>query len=99
MKPATLRLVPVAAALGGTGALIIGGLASVAVIIVALWIPVLGDRLTAFVSTNGPKAAPKIFIVGLGLLLTGLVAGVGALVLAGASLIGLLVLALLYDNY
>ena len=102
MKPATLRLVPVAAALpgtGGTGALIIGGLACVAVIIVLLWIPVIGDRFTAFVAANGPKAAPKILAAGLGLLLTGLVFHVLALDLAGASLIGLLALALLYDNY
>jgi hypothetical protein len=90
---------PVAAALPGAGGLIVGGLACVAAIIVLLWIPVLSDRLTAFVSTNGPKAAPKIILVGLGFLLAGLVVHVEVLVVVGASMIGLLLLAFLYDNY
>jgi len=91
--------VPVAAVLPGTGGLIVGGLAAVVAISILLWIPVIGDRLTAFVSTNGPRYAPKIFLVGLGILLTGIVAHFEALVLTGASVIGLLVLALIYDNY
>ena len=90
---------PEAAVLPGTGGLIVGGLAAVVAISVLLWIPVLGDRLTAFVSTNGPRYAPKIFLVGLGFLLTGIVAHVDVLILVGASIIGLLALALIYDNY
>jgi hypothetical protein len=90
---------PVAAALPGAGGLIVGGLACVVAIIVLLWIPVLSDRLTAFVSTNGPKAAPKIILVGTGFVLAGLVIHVQVLVLVGASLVGLLVLAFIYDNY
>jgi hypothetical protein len=84
--------VPVAAVLPGTGGLIVGGLAAVVAISIVLWIPVLGDRLTALY-------APKTFLVGLGFLLTGIVAHVEVLVLTGASVIGLLALALIYDNY
>ena len=76
-----------------------GGLAAIVAISVLLWIPVLGDRLTAFVSTNGPRYAPRIFLVGLGFLLTGIAAHVDVLILVGASIIGLLALALIYDNY
>ena len=83
----------------GTGGLIVGGLAAIVAISILLWIPVLGDRLTAFVSTNGPRYAPRIFLVGLGILLTGIVAHFEVLVLAGASVIGLLALAFVYDNY
>ena len=90
---------PEASVLPGTGGLIVGGLAAIVAISVLLWIPVLGDRLTAFVSTNGPRYAPKIFLVGLGFLLTGIVAHVDVLILVGASIIGLLALALIYDNY
>ena len=90
---------PVAAVLPGTGGLIVGGLAAIVAISILLWIPVLGDRLTAFVSTNGPRYAPRIFLVGLGILLTGIVAHFEVLVLAGASVIGLLALAFVYDNY
>jgi len=85
--------------LPGTGGLIVGGLAAIVAISILLWIPVLGDRLTAFVSTNGPRYAPRIFLVGLGILLTGIVAHFEVLVLAGASVIGLLALAFVYDNY
>jgi len=98
-EPGDARGMPVAAALPGAGGLIVGGLACVVAIIVLLWIPVLSDRFTAFVSANGPKAAPKIIVVGLGFLLTGLVTHVEALVLVGAGLIGLLLLAYIYDNY
>ena len=93
------QVVPVAGTLPTAGGLFVGGLASMAVIIVLLWIPVLGDQLTAFLSTNAPKAAPKIILVGLGFLLTGLVLHVRVLDVVGASLIGLLVLGLIYDNY
>ncbi len=81
------------------GRLILGGLVCVAVLIGVLWIPVLGDRLNSFLSKNAPKVAPRMFLVGLGFLLTGLVIHVQVLALAGACLIGVLVLALILDNY
>jgi hypothetical protein len=90
---------PAAAGSPGEGGLIVGGLVCVVVIIVLLWLPVLGDRFNAFLSTNGPKAAPKIILIGLGFVLSGLIVRVEALVLVGASLIGLLALAFIYDNY
>ena len=64
-----------------------------------LWLPVLGDRLQDLVSRNAPRFAPRMFALGLGLLVVGLIAGVKALDIAGGCLIGALVLAAILDNY
>jgi hypothetical protein len=71
----------------------------VAVLLGLLWVPVLGDRLTSFLSRTGPRVAPRMFFLGLGLLVTGLVIGVRALDIAGACLIGLPLLGLILDKY
>ncbi|HYS33092.1 MAG TPA: hypothetical protein VEM58_12625 [Streptosporangiaceae bacterium] len=70
-----------------------------AVLIGLLWIPVLGDRLNDVLSKHAPKVAPRMLLVGLGFLLTGLVIGVQVLAVVGACLVGVLVLALILDNY
>lgn len=87
----------VAAVFSGSQILVV--LLCIGIVSVLLWIPVLGDRLMAFLSTTGPKVAPRIFLVGSALLVVGLVARVVILDVAGASLIGLLVLGFLLDSY
>jgi hypothetical protein len=82
-----------------TGREVLVLLACVAIACFLLWVPVLGDRLTATLSRNAPKAAPRIFFVGLGFLLAGLVFRVLALDVVGGGLIGLLLLGVLLDNY
>lgn len=64
-----------------------------------LWVPVLGDRLTGFLSRKLPKAAPRIFLIGLGVLVIGLVVRVRILEVVGACMIGGLVLGAILDNY
>ena len=71
----------------------------VAVLVVALCVPVWWDKLTAAASKRASKAAPRVFLLGTGVLVTGLVARVGVLDIAGACLIGAVVLAAILDNY
>ncbi len=77
--------------------LVIAGCVTVAFIL--LWLPVLGDRLTAYLSRNAPKFAPRIIMIGLGILVTGLVTRLVILDVVGASLIAALVIGVIYDNY
>ncbi|GEM_PF-1863748 len=74
-------------------------LVCVAVLLGLLWVPVLGDRLYGFLSEKAPKVAPRMFLLGLGLLLTGLVVQAWILECVGACLIGVLVLGMILDNY
>ena len=48
---------------------------------------------------GGERAAPGTFVVGLGVLVTGLVFGSKILIIAGAGLIGAIVIGFLLDNY
>ena len=64
-----------------------------------LWVPVLSDRFTSFLSKKAPRFAPRIFFAGLGILLTGLVVNVAFLIIAGSALMGLILLAWILDNY
>jgi len=82
-----------------SGRQVIVALACVAVVVVVLWIPVLGDRLTAYLSKVGPRVVPRMFVFGLGALLAGLAFRFGALELVGGGLIALVLLALILDNY
>jgi hypothetical protein len=82
-----------------SGTQIVGAIAVIAVVSVVLWIPVLWDRLTAFLSMNAPKWAPRIFVAGLALLVTGLTTGVHIVAIVGGCTIGALVTGLIYDNY
>jgi hypothetical protein len=71
----------------------------VAILLGLLWIPVLGDRLSGFLSRTAPRAAPRMFFLGLGLLAAGLVVRIRVLDIIGACLIGALVLGVILDNY
>lgn len=68
-------------------------------VVILLWIPVAGDRITASVSRQAPRVAPRIFFAGLGFLALGIVARFEALIIVGACLIGILVLGAFIDNY
>jgi hypothetical protein len=73
--------------------------AILAVLFTLLWVPVLSDRFTGFLSKKAPRFAPRIFFIGLGILLTGLVVDVAFLIIAGSALMGLILLAWILDNY
>ncbi len=89
----------VAAAAHNSGRQLLVLLACGAVVIVLLWIPVLGDRFNGFLSVQGPKVAPRIFFLGLLILLIGLIARSGILDIAGGCLMGIVILAVILDNY
>ncbi len=82
-----------------SGRLLMVVLVGIAVFIGLLYGPVIGDRLMDTVSKKASKAAPRVFLAGLGVLLTGLVVRVQILDVAGAFLIGSVVLAAILDNY
>jgi Kef-type K+ transport system membrane component KefB len=86
-----------AAALSGHGILV--GLVIVAVVAGLLWIPVLGDRLTDTVSKHAPRVFPPMLLLGIALLVLGLVVHVGILDVVGGCLAGVVVLAVIVDNY
>ncbi len=71
----------------------------IAVIVGLLAGPVLAEALLDFLSAGFEKAAPGTFSLGLGILLTGLIAGVQILDIAGACLIGAVLLGVILDNY
>ncbi|MHB1594465.1 MAG: hypothetical protein ACYCO9_03635 [Streptosporangiaceae bacterium] len=79
-------------------AIVMLGLGGVA-IAALLTIPVLSDKVTAFLSATGSKAAPPTFITGLAILLIGLVAHARSLVIGGALLVGLVVFGAILDKY
>lgn len=82
-----------------SGTQIVAAIAVIAVVSVVLWIPVLWDRLTAFLSLNAPKWAPRMFVAGLALLVTGLTAGLHIVAIVGGCTIGVLAASMIYDNY
>jgi hypothetical protein len=82
-----------------SGGQILAAIGVIAVASVVLWIPVLWDQLTGFLSVNASKWVPRVFVVGLALVVTGLMAGVHILAIVGGCTIGGLAAALLYENY
>ena len=82
-----------------TGHGILVALVAVAVVAGLLWIPVLGDRLTDTVSKHAPRVFPRMLLLGLALLGLGLVVQVGILEIVGGCLAGVVVLAVIVDNY
>jgi len=68
-------------------------------VIVLLAIPVIWGAVAEACSSAAEKAAPGTFFLGLGVLFTGLVAGVEILDIVGASLVGLVVIGVIVDNY
>jgi Kef-type K+ transport system membrane component KefB len=83
--------------LTGHGILVI--LISMAVVAGLLWIPVLGDQLTDTVSKHAPRVFPPMLLLGIALLVLGLVVHVGILDIVGGCLAGVVVLAVIADNY
>ena len=73
--------------------------AVVFVALLLLWLPVLADRFTGYLSKNLPKQAPRILLAGSGILVIGLIAKLVVLDAIGAVMIGGLVLAWIFDNY
>lgn len=88
-----------AGAASHSGGQVLVVLVLIAVLLVLLWIPVLGDRLTDSLSRRAPRVAPRIFFLGLGLLGAGLAFRVPILDVLGACLIGVLLLGAILDNY
>ena len=78
---------------------ILVALVGVAIVAGLLWIPVLGDRLTDTVSKHAPRVFPRMLLLGLALLALGIVVHVGILDIVGACLAGVVVLAVIVDNY
>ncbi len=70
-----------------------------AVIVILLVGPLLAGALYEMLCKGGERAAPGTFVVGLGVLVTGLVFGSKILIIAGAGLIGAIVIGFLLDNY
>jgi Kef-type K+ transport system membrane component KefB len=90
---------PNLAAVHLTGHGILVALIGVAVVAGLLWMPVLGDRLTDTVSRHAPRVFPPMLLLGLALLVLGLVVHVGILDVVGGCLAGVVVLAVIVDNY
>jgi hypothetical protein len=82
-----------------SGARMLVILALIAVASIVLWIPVLGDRLKAEANRLAPKVAPRVFLLGLAVLLAGLVIRMKVLDIIGGCLIGGLALAVLLNEY
>ena len=73
--------------------------ACVCVAFVLLWLPVLSDRITGYLSKTVPRYAPRILLAGSGILVLGLITRLVILGVVGASMIGALLLAWIFDNY
>jgi len=73
--------------------------ALVIVVVLLLYIPVWWDKFSSVASKKASRAAPRVFLLGTGVLLAGLAVRVGVLDIVGACLIGAVVLAAILDNY
>jgi hypothetical protein len=82
-----------------SGRLVVGVFIGVVILVVLLAIPVLWDNLMDGFSKQAAKVAPKVFLVGAGILLAGLVIGVSVIDFVGACMMGAVVLAAILDNY
>jgi hypothetical protein len=82
-----------------SGRQVVVALIVVAVIVALLAGPVLAEALLDVASKAGERAAPGAFFLGLGVLLIGLVARVQILDIAGACLIGAVLLAVILHYY
>jgi hypothetical protein len=82
-----------------TGREVVIAVLFVVAVIVLLTIPVIWGVVAEATSSAAEKAAPATFFVALGVLCTGLVAGFEILAIVGGSLVGLLVVGFIIDNY
>jgi len=89
----------VVASQGLHGRQIVIMLVVMAVAFVILWLPVLGDRFYNVLSVKGPRVAVPTFFIGLVVLGLGFLAHSQWLEIAGGCMSGVVVLALILDNY
>lgn len=82
-----------------SGRQIVVGLICLAVAVVLLVIPVIGQGLSDAFGVGATKAAPPTFFLGVAALAIGLIAGVGFLDLLGACLIGAVLLGAILVHY
>jgi hypothetical protein len=68
-------------------------------VIFLLVLPVIWGVVSEAASGAAEKAAPGTFFLGLGILFVGLVGGFKILDIVGASLVGLVVIGVIVDNY
>jgi hypothetical protein len=68
-------------------------------VIFLLVLPVIWGAVSEAASGAAEKAAPGTFFLGLGILFVGLVGGFKILDIIGASLVGLVVIGVIVDNY
>ena len=66
---------------------------------VLLWLPVLGDHMTAFLSKQGNRYGRQTVLIGLVLLIAGLVGQVRMLAIIGGVMAGVVIFAAILDNY
>jgi hypothetical protein len=71
----------------------------IAVLVALVAGPLLIDVIGNFFSNGVKKAAPGGFVLGLVVLLIGLASGVRFIIIAGAALVGAVVLGVIIDNY
>ena len=81
------------------GRLVVYALLFIVFVIILLALPVIWQAVSEAFSSAAEKAAPGTFFLGLGVLFIGLVAGVELLDIVGASLVGLVILGVIVDNY
>jgi hypothetical protein len=82
-----------------TGREVVIAVLFVVAVVVLLTIPVIWGVVAEATSSAAEKAAPATFFVGLGVLCTGLVAGAEIVAIIGGSLVGLVVVGFIIDNY
>jgi hypothetical protein len=82
-----------------SGRQVVVALIVIAVIAGLLAGPILAEALLDIASKAVERAAPGTFVLGLAVLLTGLISGVRIIDIAGACLIGAVLLAVILDNY
>jgi hypothetical protein len=82
-----------------TGREVVVAVLFIVFVIVLLTLPVIWGAVSEAASSAAEKAAPTTFFLGLGVLCTGLVVGAELIAIAGASLVGLVVLGFIVDNY
>ncbi len=61
--------------------------------------PVIYQSLMGAFTAQAAKVAPRAFLIGLGVLVTGLLTGVEVIAIAGGGLMGLVLLGALLEHY
>jgi len=61
--------------------------------------PVIGQSLMGAFTTQAAKIAPRVFLIGLGVLVTGLVTGIEVISVVGGGLMAAVLLGALLEHY